>query len=135
MIIWHGLKKLKNHIFRLKNVIFDRFQPFSKFQFSACKTLVMMSHDRLAFFLTTSLKSLPITLAKYKSKQKNHLSNHCISPLRFFARLIVSTDRSTELWKDSELTTLFYFDFIFITFLNDCFININKEVGRRIDPT
>ena len=44
-------------ILRLKNVIFERFWPFSKFHFSACSTLIMtqLSKKKTIYNLITRL--------------------------------------------------------------------------------
>ena len=42
-------KNAENHIFRVKNVIFERFQPFAKFHFLAC-TSIIITFLRLKIF-------------------------------------------------------------------------------------
>ena len=59
MKFWKSLKTLKNYILRPKNVIFERFQPLSKFHYSAYTTLGMCRSTRRNTFFKWGGQKLP----------------------------------------------------------------------------
>ena len=61
------LKTRKNHILRLKNVIFERFKAFSNFNFLACSTRLYITSSLTIDVLYRSLSQFvkAITLSQF----------------------------------------------------------------------